>query len=457
MVSAINLDRYRLSTQQYLQSVTSRWAPLYSISGSHNLNVNPGINGTSSFTINTQNALPNLQANQFSGQANSLLGDTQYLKFNPNNPGAVEVSSLDNANTNVRPFGFDPSNGALPALLIGGGSTPATAPEIPDAFAERTQYFELNESNFAAMVASGEFDLPTIGLGLRYTTDGTNITGVSVRPSARTLQARNLGELNSINSAGIIYPGDTGTNPVPATPTQPGDLGPLIGQGGKQPVGQPLQNPAINPNQNPFRALTPNGVNPTAQLNAQGNLATNNNDLNNIPAFAQIAFAPQQGVTVFGQHAEADAQTTRHIASVQAKLDVNVSQETQQQVGRLQELATQQLAIAAKGMPLPAERNGIIPLVTPHIYQPQPGSDIISTADQQSTMNLSTEMNDRQSSGASLMLGLMLGGGSNAGTGPGADTGSFNPFSGSSNGGGQQGAEQQDPRKKPYKPLYFSA
>lgn len=424
MASSINLERFRASTQRFLQNNASRWAPLYSISGQHNSNVSSLLTGQSSFTLNTQNGLPNLAVNQSTDHTKGLLGNTQYLNFNPTHPGAVQVSSLDNANTNVRPFGFDPSSGALPALLIGGGSTPTTAPTLDADTATLTDRYAISEGNLSSLIASGEFDLPSIGLGLRVTTDGVNVTDVDVHPSAQALQARDRALVSDVNTAGIIYP----NNPVngsggPNTPTQPGDLSPLIGNNKAAGSNNPFAATKIS--QNPFKVLTPGLIDSGQPLNP--NSLNSLNQTSNPLTQLALGIQPEQGLTVIGGNAEANATTTRHIASVQAKLDVNVSLAAQQHIGKLQELAAQQLAIAAQGLPLPAERNGIIPLVTPHIYQPPAGSDLISSTDQQATMNLSTDMSDKSQSNAGLMLGLMMGSSGEQGAGAGTGGSGENP------------------------------
>lgn len=427
MVSAINLDRFRQSTQQLLQRASNFQVPLYSTSGNPQSSYTNGINGSSSFTLNAQNSLPNLQVNQSNGSAAALLGNTQYLNFNPTNPGAIQVSSLDNANTNVRPFGFDLSQGALPAYLIGSGSTPTSAPEVPQAFLARSNQFAVSEGNLAALMASGEFDLPTIGLGLRVQTDGTNVTDVSVKPSAQALQARDSDLHNGINTAGIIYPNKTTTQT--AAPSQSSDLGPLLGnKGPRQNLAALSQKNGLN--QNPFRVLAPtptDGLKPTPPNHLLGV----NNPFQQ--AFPQLQAPNHPGLTVIGQHAEADAPTTRHLAAVKAKLSVNVSIESQQQINHLQELATQQLMTAAKGTPLLAERQGLIPLVTPYVVNAQAGQDIIGGADQQSTLNLSTETSEKQGSTAMYMS-----------------------FGTSAGGNGQPDGNAENPNKR-RKPLRYKA
>jgi hypothetical protein len=347
----------------------------------------------------------------------------------------VQLSTLDNANTNVRPFGFDLSQGALPAYLIGAGSTPASAPEVPQAFLDKSNQFEISEGNLAALMASGEFDLPTIGLGLRVQTDGTNVTSVSVKPSAQALQARDADLHNGINTAGIIYPNNPSALPAAGPNLAAPTNGPLIGN--KNPNQQASTLSQLEPNQlnkNPFRVLAPSqseGI----KLPSANKLGANNPFQQ---AFPQLQGPPNAGLTVFGQNAEADASATRHLAAVKAKLSVNVSLETQQQINHLQELATQQLAVAAKATPLLAERQGLIPLVTPHILDPRSGEGIISTADQQSGLNLSAETSNKDGSTA-MYMDLSAGSGRSSG------------------GDGQpNGGDPQNPNKR-RKPLRYHA
>lgn len=193
------------------------------------------LNANTSFRTRANNFVPaygvNLPSDLGADEA-----DTYFTLSGPATISRRPISEIESFNKNL---GFD-------GTLVGGikkVAVPAVAPAVPNLYKEAEKLLSISELNMADLLAQPEFRIPSIGLGLKVTTDGMGgVDNVSVSPGARGVMGRpdatgdSFGGLNSAEiSRGAIF----------ATTDLSIDTG--------KPMAQPISNPqgnTVTPTQN---------------------------------------------------------------------------------------------------------------------------------------------------------------------------------------------------------------
>ena len=386
--------------------------------------------------------------------------DTNY--FTLNNNGSLGSKAINSAPTNTTPFNLDLGN------VTGGvkkGSTNINPPGSPDRFEEYIKFLSISEYKLADLMAQPEFRLPGIGLGLKVTTDGAgNVDNVSIDPSMRgvrknagpfdpTFALTNLAEINQraiLNAPGANLAIDNATRNLrdnPAVNNQPNRIGvdvPLLFSGLKDTEGLfKLNGPQFEPGRFGLGADRVGGEGRNVFLDRLAALQP-----------------PEQGVAVTGADAEITPDFAKKIATAQAKLDVSLSPEFQQNLSKLAHYAfTHNDVYQATRV-----ADGTIPMA-PSLPMPAKGAAETGQMSLGSGLDMTNGMFDSvDKKGSGGYMPFNMGSGSFGG-------GDSNPFSSGQQQQqqsqqspfqftqqfNQQGFGQQQQQRRPYQPLAFVA
>lgn len=383
-----------------------------------------------------------------------------YLSFNTK--GKVEQRATSSIQDFDKPLWLGSGLGSVQQAPV-----PTVAPVIPNIYQDMVDLLSITEANFTDLMAQPTFNIPTIGMGIKVTTDGMGgVARIEVNPNSRQSNLR-VGETNpafplpnrSEITTGAMAKGDPG-----------------VGLGGTRPAGSPAQtgNRPLPPG-----ALEPAlGNSPDLNLNNLGrNAGIFNLDRLGGPQGPQGGLQvqnpvqqrllqlqpPAQGLALSGAGAAVAADQARQIATVQARLEVNTSNRFKENIADLASGSKSAESYASSFKP--QSMDGRIPMAAglPNASTNAGGGGNLGTGAESSfTMggSVSDAMSRRGSGGyipfqmQSQDQGMMSGG-----TGSGGFSG--HQQQGMSFGGGQSQSGtafggQQQPRQQ-RKPLAFTA
>jgi hypothetical protein len=292
-----------------------------------------GVNANSAFYT---------QANAFSPAyavnippATSRDFSTSYLTMGNSGSKRIEQRSTSQIRDFDRPVWLGEIPGSIRQAPV-----PAVAPVIPNIYQAMADLLAVTDAHYDDLMAQPSFRIPTIGLGLKVTTDGMGgVDTIEISPSSRKANPR-TGETSPDFSlqnrtdvtSGAMMGADTGVGlsikrPVKPTSTIDNPPQPLNTQ---QPGLGDLANPFqkdLGRNAGIFNLQRPGALPPQPPVNLR--------DLNPIQQRLFQLQPPELGLAVSGAGAAVAADQARQIATVKARLEVNTSTRTKDNIANL--------------------------------------------------------------------------------------------------------------------------
>jgi hypothetical protein len=257
--------------------------------------------------------------------------DTYYTLLGNQTLLARPISGIQPFDT---PLSLDGSaTGALKQV-----ATPTVAPTIPTLYDNAVKLLSITELQFSDLMAQADFRIPTIGMGLKVTTDGMgNVDTIAISPSsygtipgiAATSPDFGFSNRTDVTTGATFKTLDAGfelggTNAIPASSSK-------------------LPTIANNTALNPLPQFNLSGLGKTAgifnldsleQLTLDALQNPKSTDLDTLaPAFAQL-YQQQTpgGLAVSGADSALNAEQSVQLAAVQAGLNVSPSNAAQQNI-----------------------------------------------------------------------------------------------------------------------------
>jgi hypothetical protein len=428
-----------------------------------------GLNGNSSFTIPATRFSPAYQVNMppasnpFDPAAYLALStDKNHRLVSKPTSGAPQYNTLLGINNTV--------SGHISKVAM-----PATAPKIPNLFQQAVSLYTISEANLSTLLAQPSFRIPTIGMGIKVTTDGNgNVQSVSLSPSSR-------GTINRANAVGHSLGAPNRAALTIAATYKVNDPGFSFGNvyAVEAPNGPPPAPAAKNLAANPLAALNPGPLGNSAGIFNTGPQSKPGLDgLNPVQARLNQLQPQNGGLAVSGADAGIGVDQAQQVAASQADYGVNLSSNFYQNITSLVSAAgrQQQSSYAATYAP-PIDqvldgRVNVMPWQAPtpvsqgaaavgRTVSFNMGSAVAdATAGNAGNSYLPFNMQSETSAGGGgfanpnpFATGGSLGGGSPGGMQSGMQQGS--PQGGMASGGGSHAGNQKFPVYR--KPLAYSA
>ncbi len=276
-----------------------------------------GINAYSSFYLRGTNFTPAYGVN--TTPQTSRTSDQTYFTINSNQ--TLTSQNVSSASVFSKNIGFDGS-------VLGGlrqTPVPVVAPAIPDLYREMAALLSISDLKMADLMAQPSFRLPTIGMGLKVTTDGMGgVDTIEISPSSRGINpdvpviGKDFGRPNRAEiTTGATFRADPPVGLAGAS------------RANSTPAAKPTQNllnnakvPQFNPNDFNINSLNRNaGIFNLDRLDALKQFPEIDLDNAILQRLAQLQ-PQEQGLPVFGFDATINAQQARQIAVNQAGLDI---------------------------------------------------------------------------------------------------------------------------------------
>jgi hypothetical protein len=284
-----------------------------------------GLNGNSSFTIPATKFNKAYSVNMPS--AGGTFDPNTFISLGTDKNHRLVSQPISAASNYTTPLGI---NNSVPGH-IGKVSVPATAPEIPNLFKQAAALYAISDTNFTDLMAQPSFRIPTVGMGLKVTTDGNGgVQGVSLDPSS-------LGTMRRANAVGHDLGGPNRAAISIAATYKVNDPGFSFGDvyAVEAPNGPKKTPPTKNVGLDPLAALNQGGLNKTAGIFSTGVQsdtalaglgAIGGPDIANSIQARLNQLQPQDtGLSLSGTDAGLDVIQAQQVAANQADYGVNLS------------------------------------------------------------------------------------------------------------------------------------
>lgn len=306
---------------------TLKLFPLYP--GGPVLQANRGsLNGDSQFYTQSNRFTPAYGVNLSTG----LNRDTANLSYTIRGYQAVSDKNSGASVLFNTPLQFQ---GKTPGKLAR-ASTSGTPPSIPSVYDDLQKLLTISELNFSQLMAQPSFIIPTIGMGLKITTDGLGgVAKQEISPSSR----------GSIPKLSVISDDFGAANRAEITIGATKKVGPGVGLGETLFDTTPTVKAKPLPQDNnallsPINTLK--GNNGIFKLDRQAQLALDalterENNLGELSILDRLhQLQPQEGgLGLSGYNAQLDAEQSRQLAATQAKFNVLPNERFRENVASL--------------------------------------------------------------------------------------------------------------------------